>query len=202
MHPTTEQMYYGSSWVNSCFLRLLKSVNRLRQLGNLHSYGFSPVCVRICTFRLPFVKYFLLHPFFWQMYCGSPWVFSCLLRLWDQVNPFIQSGYEHSYGFSPVCIRWCSFILLDDVNCLRQSANVHTYGFSPVCIRWCSFILLDDVNCLRQSANVHTYGFSPVCIRWCSFRLLDDVNCLRQSANVHKYGFSPVCIRICLSSLC
>lgn len=87
------------------------------------------------------------------------WIFLCFFR--DVVDEQALLQTSHTYGFSPVCVRWCWINWPLVVNRLSQSE--HLYGFSPECIRmWADRSCLANLKAQKsidanQTVNQFTY---------------------------------------------
>lgn len=87
-------------WTRMCLLRLPLCENRNKH--SLHSYGFSPLCIRKCLVRVLLSENAFLHNR--QRYGLSPeWVLMCVVTEDDWEKRLSQTG--HLNGFSPLCVR-------------------------------------------------------------------------------------------------
>ena len=108
-----------------CVFRLLLCENLCPQTSQ--AYGFTPVWMRTCSVKLPFVlKDFPQTTHLWVF---SPvWVSLCCFNwlLWAKDLPHTSQ----EKGFSPVCVRTCRSILHLAANCFPHWE--HAWGFSPL----------------------------------------------------------------------
>lgn len=65
---------------------------------------------------------------------------------------------EHTYGFSPVCIRSCA--LRDDDVLVVKGQTMQLYGFSPVCLRACRS--KSDARCVTYAHCEQLCDFWPL----------------------------------------
>ena len=139
--------------------RLLDSENDLRHTW--HLYGFSPVWVLVCHFRLSLQAYDFWHN--WHLYGFFPvWVFICVFRSPPRANEIWHNWHLH--GFSPVWVRMCLLRSPPRVNEIWH--NRHLYGFSPV---WVLFSPERWANDFKHTR--HLNDLSPVCSFMCIFWL-------------------------------
>ena len=117
-----------------CYIRLTTS----------HTYGRSPVWVRMCLVKSPL-----------------------------EVNPLPHPATSHTYGRSPVWVRLCFVKCPLSVNALPQTTASHTYGRSPVWVRMCLTKFPLEANPLPHPTTSQTYGRSPVLVRL-RLRFVDD----------------------------
>ena len=153
-------LYSTTKCIRLCLARWDEEVNVCVQIT--HSYGLSPVWLRMCVSRPPSWANPAWHTS--QLYglpmCGlsAMWVRLCDLRLSIRANPILHTS--HAYGLAPGCNRLCLARWDEEVNVFVQVSQ--TYGLSPVWVRLCVSRVSNRANPVLHTS--HMYGLSPVIV--------------------------------------
>lgn len=133
-----------------CLFRFPLWLNRSRH--NLHSYGFSPLCIRKCLVRVLLSEKAFLH----RRHLKIVLTVGHMTWTWSILQ-------THLYGLSP---EWVLIWVVTEELCENLlSQTGHLNGFSPEWVRTCAVKLAAWENDLLQS--LHRNGFSPLCVlKW------------------------------------
>ena len=176
-----------------CLFKLQDEENVFVQIS--HENGFSPVCVRKCTFKLDKLEHSLPQSPHSKTGLSTLCTSWCLLKLQDDENVF--EHISHVNGFSPVWVRLCTFKFDKLVHSFPHVSHLKT-GLSPLWISLCLFKLLDTENVFEHISHVN--GFSPVWVWLWTLRFDKLLHSLPQIPHL-KTGLSPLWIRVCLFRL-
>ena len=141
-----------SKWMSEWRCRLLRRLNDFRH--SVHWWGFSPVWVSICRWRLPCVEKSR-----WQVLHLNGFSPVCVTMCWWRDTRCEKPRWQvlHLNGFSPVWVSKCLRRLLRLLNFFWQILH-----WSSVCVANFLFICLlrDLVTCFWAPLLV----FLPVCL--------------------------------------
>lgn len=123
---------------------------------------------------------------FWFWLVEPEWMRMCARKSLCCANDRLH--VVHTYGRSPVCVRWwiCRRKTLENA----RPQSLQACGFSPVCTRMWTFKLLLSTN--PRSQIWHLYGLTPLCLLVCKSNAPRVLNVFVQTLQLN--GRSLVCV--------